>query len=305
MASLKQLKTKRESTNKTRKVTRAMEAVSAVKMRKAQERALGGRAYAAAALRILQHISAVRDVSNHPLIAAREQGAYGIVLVTSDKGLAGSLNSAVIKKFESFVGDEKYAGSPVQCVCIGRRGHEYARSRGHTILTYQENKNDEVTEPDMQALTDLVLGAHMRGDTRAWYVIYTNFKSTFEQEAVIRRILPLSYGALEDVIASIVPDTGKYAGEQGVTRTVNAYTIEPSPQDIVELVIPALVNVIAYHALLESKASEHSARMVAMKNATDKAGERSQELLLAFNKARQAMITREVSEITSGIEAMS
>ena len=304
MAGLKHIKLKRESINKTRKVTRAMEAVSAVKMRKAQERALGGRAYAAAALRILRNVSETIDTHDHPLMQPRDKGAYGLIIVTSDKGLAGSLNSAVLKKVSAFLHNEKYADAEKVAVCIGRRGHEFARRRGLSVLEYRENKSDTVTEADMRAITDIVTDAHESGDTRAWYIAYTNFRSTFEQEAILRRLLPLSRGALDEVIAGIVPEKGKYADEGNGGRSASAYTIEPSPEAIFASVIPELVNIVVYHALLESKASEHSARMVAMKNATDKAGELSHELQLAFNKARQAVITREVSEITSGIEAM-
>lgn len=304
MAGLKQLKSKRESINKTRKVTRAMEAVSAVKMRKSQERALGGRAYAAGALRILSNLSGSVDTQNHFMMQPRTQGKYGLIVVTSDKGLAGSLNSAVLKKVDAFLGDPKYKDGDKVFMCIGRRGHEFVRSRDLEVLSYQENKSDSVGEEDMREITDMVVKMHEDGDTRAWYVAYTNFKSTFEQEAVLRRILPLSRGALDEVVEAIVPETGKYSDTEHNGRATTAYTIEPSPEIVLESIIPALVNIVVYHSLLESKASEHSARMVAMKNATDKAGELSHELMLKFNKARQAVITREVSEITSGIEAM-
>jgi len=304
MASLKQLKSKRESINKTRKVTRAMEAVSAVKMRKSQERALGGRAYAAGALRILRNLADSVDTLNHFMCTPRTEGKYGLIVVTSDKGLAGSLNSAVLKKVEGFLSDAKYKDGEKVFICIGRRGHEFVRNRNFEVISYTENKSDTVEEADMREITDAVIKMHEAGDTRAWYVAYTNFKSTFEQEALFRRIAPLSQGALNEVIEGIIPETGKYSDEKGTERTATTYTIEPSPEAVLETIIPALVNIVVYHSLLESKASEHSARMVAMKNATDKAGELSHELMLKFNKARQAVITREVSEITSGIEAM-
>jgi F-type H+-transporting ATPase subunit gamma len=304
MAGLKQLQSKRESINKTRKVTQAMEAVSAVKMRKSQERALGGRAYAAAALRILSNLSGSVDTKNHPLMQPRTEGKYGVIVVTSDKGLAGSLNSAVLKKVGAFLSNSKYADGEKVFMCIGRRGHEFVQNRELEVISYQENKSDSVREEDMREITDTVVKMHENGDTRSWYVAYTNFKSTFEQDAVLRRILPLSRGALHEVVEAIVPETGKYSGEGNGGRAATAYTIEPSPEVVLESIIPALVNIVVYHSLLESKASEHSARMVAMKSATDKAGELSHELMLEFNKVRQAVITREVSEITSGIEAM-
>ncbi|PCI28381.1 ATP synthase F1 subunit gamma [Candidatus Kaiserbacteria bacterium] len=303
MASLKQLKLKRISVNKTRQVTKAMESVSAVKMRKAQESALGGRAYAAGALRILKNLSGTIDVANHYMVKPRTKGKYGIIIITSDKGLAGSLNSAVLKKVTSFLKDEKYSYEKV-LICIGRRGYEFATNRNLNVLIHEENKKGDVKESDMKVVTDMIAKLHKEGDTRAWYIAYTNFKSTFEQEAVIRRILPLSDGALNEVIETIIPDSGKYSDTEHGRKSASSYTVEPSTEAVLETIIPSLVNIVVYHALLETKASEHSARMVAMKSATDKATEMSQELLLKFNKARQAVITSEVSEITSGIEAM-
>ncbi len=305
MASLKQLKEKRKSVNKTRKVTRAMEAVSAVKMRKAQERALSCRGYARAALRILAQVAGAKGFSEHPLTIKRETGKVGLMVVTSDKGLAGSLNSAVLKKVTDFLEEKSLSNKDVVCITLGRRGNDYFKNRGFEILHYEENKSDEVVEADMQRITEVALNEHLSKNTKSWYIIYTNFKSTFEQEARLSRLFPLSRDALEEIIASITPDKGKYAAEDTQENAVSAYTVEADTNDdIMQFLAPVLGNILTYHTLLESKASEHSARMVAMKNATDKAGERSHILQLQFNKARQAAITREVSEITSGIEAM-
>ena len=300
MAGLKALKEKRDSINKTRKVTRAMEAVSAVKMRKAQERALGGRGYAVGALKILAHLADSAEVAGHELFTPRTNGKVGIIVITSDKGLAGSLNSAAIKKADALMTpDNDYV-----FIAVGRRGNDFVRRQKGEVLHYIENKNDDVSEADMRDITQIVLDAHAGGVTREWHIVYTNFKSTFEQEAVVRTLLPLTQDALYQTVESIRPDDGKYSENTDTAPSGLAYTVEPSPEAVLEVIIPTLANIMVYHALLETKASEHSARMVAMKNATDKAGELSHELLLKFNKARQAVITREVSEITSGIEAM-
>ncbi len=304
MTSLKQLKEKRKSVNKTRKVTRAMEAVSAVKMRKAQERALSARGYARAALRILAQVAGASGFSEHPLTIKRTSGKVGLIVVTSDKGLAGSLNSAVLKKAADFLEEKSLTNKDVQCITLGRRGNDFFKNRKFEILHYEENKSDDVAEADMQRITEVALRKHLDAETRAWYIVYTNFKSTFEQEAKLSRLFPLSHNALEEIIKSITPEKGKYA-ENADDKSVSSYTVEAeSGDDIMHLLAPMLGNILIYHTLLESKASEHSARMVAMKNATDKAGEMSHLLQLKFNKARQAAITREVSEITSGIEAM-
>ena len=280
-----------------------MEAVSAVKMRKSQERALGGRAYAAGALRVLNHLTQGVETASHELFTKREEGALGIVIVTSDKGLAGALNSAVLKRVEAFLRDPQYKRREKVFVCIGRRGHEFVLNRSLRVVHYEENKSDTVTEEEMARVTHHILKAHETRTTASWHIAYTNFKSTFEQIATMAQLLPLEKETLTKIIDGIVPEAGKYADDAQADKDF-AYTIEPSAEDILDAIIPNLVNIYVYHALLETKASEHSARMVAMKNATDKAGELAHDLMLKFNKARQAVITREVSEITSGVEAM-
>ncbi len=305
MASLKQLKEKRKSVNKTRKVTRAMEAVSAVKMRKSQVRALSARSYARAAMRILAQVSKASGQGEHHLVTKQTSGKVGLIVVTSDKGLAGALNSAVLKKVADFLEEKSLNSSNVQCITIGRRGNDYLKNRNFEILHYTENKNDDVQEQDMQEVTKIAVEKQISNVTKSWYIVYTNFQSTFEQEAQLTQLFPLSRSALEKLINSITPEKGKYTQTSGSEQQSSAYTVEVDTSgDIMHFLAPMLGNILIYHTLLESKASEHSARMVAMKNATDKAGEVSQQLKRKFNKARQAAITAEIGEITSGIEAM-
>ncbi len=304
MAGLKNIKIKIQSVNKTRKVTRAMEAVSAVKMRKAQERALTARPYARAALRILASVSGSFDALKHPLVTEGSAVKTGIVLITSDKGLAGSLNSAVIKKVDVFIKEHAYTKADVLFVCIGRRGYEYAAARGYEVVHTEINLADSVGEDEFRHITDLIIGLKVSNRVRDVYFAYTDFRSTFEQIASMSKILPLNSDTLAEIVKNIKPTKGMYAQEIPAASEYVAYTIEPSAEAVLEDLLPKLANVAVYHKLLESKASEHSARMVAMKNATDKAKEVAKELNLAYNKARQASITREVSEITSGIEAM-
>lgn len=300
MAGLKNIKLKIQSVKKTRQVTRAMEAVSAVKMRKAQEQALGSRAYARAAMRILANVAGTKSLNDHPLMHTGAPERTAIVLVTSDKGLAGSLNSAVLKKADLILKDTQV--KPV-FLCLGRRGLEYAQRRGEVV--YQNiNLSDTVEENQLNALTEKALGLFMSGEVSRVAMLYTNFRSTFEQEATMRELLPLSPVALAELVAGITPEKGLYAPEGPEGQPVASYTVEPSAEEVLNEILPRLVNITVFHALLESKASEHSARMVAMKNATDKAGDVVKSLNLAYNKARQAAITAEVSEITSGIEAM-
>ncbi len=304
MANLKQLKLKRQSVDKTRKVTRAMEAVSAVKMRKSQELALSGRSFALVALRILNAIASDWDSVKHPLVASKNDGARGLLLVTSDKGLAGSLNSAVLKKAQAFL--DEHANDKIVAIAIGRRAKEFLRARSVDILLEMDNNKDAVDLSDTEKISEIISRAQTNSETSTWTVAYMNFVSTFEQNPVLRQILPLEKAELENLAFEIAPTKGKFSDEAVKQEDIKrrSYLIEADSESILNDLIFELLNIFVHHTLLESKASEHSARMVAMKAATDKAGEMSHELLLKFNKARQAAITREVSEITSGVEAM-
>lgn len=301
MASLKNIKLKIQSVKKTRQVTKAMEAVSAVKMRKTQEQALGARPYAVAALSMLHRLAGSGEFDQHIETAGKKTA---LVVITSDKGLAGSLNSGMTRAVERMLAERNLTPENTVLLAIGRRGADYLAARGFEIHTRLENVSDQVEERMMRTLADTILALEEAGEVGKCFVAYTNFRSTFEQEPVIRQLLPLEERVIKEMVAGIAPVKGKYAQEGVPSVAPAAYTIEPSPEAIVAELMPKLLSVGLFHALAEAKASEHSARMVAMKNATDKAGEVAHDLTLVFNKARQAAITGEVSEITSGIEAM-
>ena len=301
MANLKSIKTKILSYKKTGTVTHAMEAVSAVKMRKGQERALSARAYAASALSVLERLSSAADIARHPLMRERE-GKTAVIVVTSDKGLAGALNSGVIRKVESELRERNLKMEDVVVYAFGRRGGEYFTSRGYTVESIRTNVSDAISEQEMSEMTKAILE---RADLASVVVAYQNFISTFEQAPTVRQIVPIRPETMKEIVAGIRPAKGKYAPQH--TEDFShpaAYTIEPDADSVLSVLLPKLLNIAVFHALLESKASEHSARMVAMKSATDKARDMAKGLTRTFNKVRQAAITREVSEITSGIEAM-
>ncbi len=305
MASLKNIKLKILSVKKTSTVTHAMEAVSAVKMRKAQERALAGRLYAASALSIMQRLASTSDFSTNPLMTPQAAGKMVFVVVTSDKGLAGSLNSAVIRKTDSEIqkiGDK----SKIRIIAIGRRGAEFFANRGYDVALRFENVSDAISESDMLEITHQILAWHKAGEVSDVYAVYTNFLSTFEQRAESRRIVPITPELMAEMVKNIRPVKGKYApsAEDLHEKMPNSYKVEPDAEAILTTLLPKLLNIAVFHAVLENKASEHSARMVAMKNATDNAKEKAKQYTRTFNKVRQAAITREISEITSGIEAM-
>lgn len=300
--ALKDIKTKIQATDRTHKVTRAMEAVSAVKMRKTQDAAFAGRPYARAALSILARLSDSADLARHPLTAVRSPLKVALVILTSDKGLAGALNSSVLK-----VATEALAAYPVEAVTLyayGRKGEEYFARRNYRIATAFENKKDTIEFAVMEKLSAELA----RGFTEEAYdevlVAYSNFKSTFEQVATIRRLLPLSLSGVARLVEDIVPEKGKFS-EKRAFESVPAYSVEPGGGAVLDYLVPRLVGISLFHMLLEAKASEHSSRMVAMKNASDKSKEVAHDLTRLFNKIRQAAITREVSEIISGREALA
>lgn len=300
--ALKDIKSKIKATERTHKVTRAMEAVSAVKMRKTQASALSGRAYARAALSILTRLAGTEDVKRHPLAHARTGTKLALVVMTSDKGLAGSLNSSVLKRAVEAIDSRDQR--EVTVFAYGRKGEEFFARRGYTIARAYANKADDIAFRTVEELAKEISERFLAGEFDKVVAVYSNFKSTFEQVPTMRRVLPLSLPALTEIVEGIVPAKGKWSREAALTPPAT-YTIEPSGDAVLSTLIPRLTAVSLYHMLLESKASEHSARMVAMKNASDKSKEVAHDLTRLFNKRRQAAITREVSEIVSGREALA
>ena len=299
--ALKQIKNKIVATKKTGKVTKAMESVSAVKMRKSQERAFQSRPYVHAAMKILARVAQSEALTSHPLAKSRPGNTHLLVVVTSDKGLAGSVNSAVLKKVELL----KSGGASFAMVAVGRKAVEFAGREGITLLGQYTNVGDEVTLADVYEISRLVVEAFKANESYAKVeVVYQNFISTFEQEPTLRQVLPLNPAEVRDIMTGIRPKTGKFSDDTIAPDTVIDHTIEPDATTVFNALIPQLVQIILFHAFLENKASEHSARMVAMKNATDKSKEVVKSLTIKFNKARQAKITAEISEITAGAEAM-
>ena len=303
--TLKDIKTKIGSTNRTHQVTRAMEAVSAVKMRKTVAAALAGRPYARAALAILARLASSTELVRHPLLTKVEPlEKIALVIITSDKGLAGALNSGVLKAAAEQI--RTYVIDNVSVYAYGRKGNEYFVRRGYQVAYYAENQKDEVEVSVMEELTCTLSDGFMKKEYDQVVVAYSNFKSTFEQTPTIRTLLPLSVASVRQLVEDIIPEKGamSHVGHE-VSEYAPAYTIEPEDADVLSTLLPRLVATSLYHMLLEAKASEHSARMVAMKNASDKSKEIAHDLTRLFNKIRQAAITREVSEIVGGREALA
>lgn len=284
-----------------------MEAVSGVKMRKAQMAALTARPYASSAFRILARIARSIDIARHPLVVKRAVKRVLMVVITSDKGLAGSLNSGVTKRALATLVTRGIPRENVGVIAIGRKGEEFFARRGYILEEKVAKMEDESTLQDFSGVVRLVSALYARDEYDECVVVYTNFQSTFAQEPVVRTLLPLSFDVLEEMIRGITPVRGKFAeNAEKVDESMRNvdYLFEPSAEEVFAKLISRLLAIEIYHAFLESKASEHSARMVAMRNASDKASEVEFFLTREYNKARQGAITREMSEIIGGMETM-
>ncbi|MDP3963653.1 MAG: ATP synthase F1 subunit gamma [bacterium] len=307
MPSIRDIKRRMRSVANTGKITRAMEAVSATKMRKAQAVAFAARPYAVHALKLLQKLSGASSVS-HWLLEERPRKKIAIMLVTSDKGLCGVLNANVIRKFEKILpelveGHSDHSATPPDIITIGRFGAKYiTRHIGKPIKEF-EGIGDIVGIEESRPVSRFLLHAYQFKHYDAVYAVYANFISVLKQESVMRQLLPLTKERLREMAMGIVLRSAKEDSATG-TKYQYEYKLEPNPNEILDLLLPALVEAEAYHVLLEANASEHSARMIAMKNASDNAKDLLEALQLSYNKVRQAGITREIAEITGGAAAL-
>ena len=309
--ALREIKDKITSVQKTAKVTKAMESVSAVKMRRAQEEAIMARPYTHAAFTILKRLSQVSKINLDQMydFHKREEGRICVVLVTSSKGLAGALNANVFKKLQTLADECSWNKAETDFICIGKKGKEYAARNGYTVIHSRDAFDEDETGTILQEIATMCHELFHTHKYREVRVVYTNFLTTTEQQAVSRIVLPIKYQELHDFIHEIIPKRGRYSdiSDSDLDARVDwsrEYTFEPEVDQLIEDLVPHLMYIGLYHALLESKASEHSARMIAMKNATDKAGEVETELSRQYNKARQAAITQEISEIVGGMETV-
>lgn len=305
--SLKEVKAKIVAVKKIAQVTKAMEAVSAVKMRRSQSVAIEARPFALHAAGLLKRIAARGTHADHPLIRHRaEEKTVLLIVITSDRGLAGALNSYVLRTVHRLIAERKWSKEQIRIIAIGKKGYEHFSRRGFSVGERIEKWGEGVAMGDPERLARAVIKDYHHGVYDRVMLIYSNFHSTFFQEPVVRRILPISYEAIDEVIDGIVPERGKYSElkKAALAPSVNEYLYEPSPDTVLFELFPYLIASVLYHAVLEANASEHSARMVAMKSASDRARDITKDLTLSYNKARQSAITAEIGEITSGIEAM-
>lgn len=308
MPSTKAIKQRIKSVKNTSQITKAMEVVSATKMRRSQQFALSARPYAVASLELAQNLL-LRTPQLPPILQEREIKSKLLLVITSDKGLAGSFNANVVKKAEAQIDQYKVLRRPYILITVGKKAKEYFERRGLTPIKSFWKFGDYTDLNDTLPIADLILAGFQEGRWDSVEAVYTNFRTTLLQETVLKKILPATETGLEDAVRAILPERGRYAElgirnkELGIGYNYE-YKFEPSPGEILGILVPQLIKMHIHHIILESNASEHSARMVAMKSASDNARELIGDLTLEFNKARQANITRELVEITAGREAL-
>ncbi len=316
MISKRQIKNKIQVTENIKQITGAMQMVAATKMRKAEGVALRSRPYAKKAMTLLHHVFAYAQkeelLESNPLFKKRdvvdkEKEKICLVVVTSDKGLCGAFNNSVLRTALR-LREEHARAARFDVVTVGRKGRDFFRKREVPIAAEFSYFSDAVTASDIVSLIDFVMSKYNNGEYDKILFCSTNFISALRQKVEVRQALPLSLESLEKLIAGIVPKTGKYSdlGEQEeIKRIPSPYLIEPSAKEVFEQLVSLLVRVEILHFILESNASEHSARMIAMKSATENAEDLIETLTLELNKARQSAITQELSEITTAKEALS
>jgi len=318
MESPQNIKKRQKSVANINKITKAMEMVAATKMRRAQEIALASRPYSFMALELLATLSVFEKPLKKEMSALFETRKpikkVLFILVSSDKGLAGVFNSAVFKKFESHLLKEKEEWKKEEhlYVAIGEKAYAYLIKKGFRVIKKFTRVGDYTTPEQIKPIVDFIVNGYKNKDWDRVIVISTHFKSALKQEPHVRRILPISFDHVTDTVREILPERGKFAElikENEISfipdkSKIKEYLIEPSPQKVLSKLAEHLFFIQFYHLILETNASEHSARRMAMKTASDNASELGEKLSLQYNKSRQALITKEISEITAGVEAL-
>jgi F-type H+-transporting ATPase subunit gamma len=287
MASTREIRRRIRSVANMSQITRAMEMVSAAKMRKAQQRVTASRPYSEQLRQIMSDLATQQpdpeQQAQFPLLQTRPVRNVELIVVTPDRGLTGALNTNILRRGSRFILQE--AGAPVQVIAAGKKARDYFVRTRQDVIAEFIGIGDNTTLDAVRPIADIAIDDFASGKVDAVYVVYSRFINTLVQRPEVMQILPVEPPPAHEGYAD--------------------YIFEPSAADVLNDLLPRYVEVQLYQAILEGIASEHSARMVAMRSASDNAKEIQQELTLSYNKARQAQITREVSEIAAGANAMA
>jgi F-type H+-transporting ATPase subunit gamma len=291
MAGSKEIRTKIKSVQNTRKITKAMEMVAASKMRKAQERMRHARPYGDKIRTIAAHLAHATSEYRHPFLVKREGVKdVGLIVITSDKGLCGGLNTNALRLALNKVKEWQGEGRGVQVTAIGNKGFGFMQRMGANVISHLVGIGDTPHMDRMVGPVKVMIDAYSSGKLGAVYIVYTRFINTMKQEPVVEQLLPLPADRLRE--------------DKAAQRANWDYLYEPEAKVVLEQLLTRYVEQLIYQAAAENIASEQSARMVAMKSASDNASSVIDDLTLIYNKTRQAAITKELSEIVGGAAAV-
>ena len=290
MAAGKEIRGKIKSVENTKKITKAMEMVAASKMRKAQDRMRAARPYSEKIRNIAAHLAQANPEYTHPFLVKQDKAkAVGIVVVTTDKGLCGGMNTNALRIVTSKARELDASGNKIAAVAIGNKALGFLSRMGANVVSHAVQLGDTPHLEKLIGPVKVLLDMYQEGKLDAVYLVYTKFINTMKQEPMIEQLLPLSAGQLE--------------ADKGQKHSWD-YLYEPDAQIVIDDLLVRYVEALIYQAVAENLASEQSARMVAMKSASDNAGNVIGELKLIYNKTRQAAITKELSEIVAGAAAV-
>ena len=284
MANIRLIRRQIRGVQNIAKITQAMQMIAASKMKRAQERGIAGRPYAEKIRQVIADLAALPQAGgvSQPLLQSRPVNKIAIVHITPDRGLCGGLVTNLNRKTAAFILEQE---KPVSLICVGHRGTDFMRRYGRDIRAEFSNLGDRPSLLDTLPISRIIIEDYTNGLCQLVYLVYAQFVSTVVQRPVIRQVLPVE--------PAVIPKI------QNVD-----YIYEPGPAEVLDQLLPRFVEMQVYEAILESIASEQSARMVAMKNATDNAHELIRDLTLKYNKARQESITKELLDITGGAAAL-
>jgi F-type H+-transporting ATPase subunit gamma len=298
MATERELTKRIRSVKNISQVTSALAAVSASKAAKTQRQVEATRAYAGKAYEVLINLAAQPGVGSaaHPLLTTREKTNHAaVILISGDRGLAGAYNANVVTQTEAFIAA---LGVPVQVITVGRKGRDLMIRRGYNVVASFEGMPDSPSVLDITPVAQIVVEGYLQGEVDEVFVAYTDFINLIQRHPTVKPLLPLKP---RDRAGMAVSEYLSGVDLENVSPYV--YSYEPEPSELLDVIVPRFTQLQIYQSLLEALASEHSARMVAMNNATDNAAELTEILTLERNKARQANITNEILDIVGGAEA--
>ncbi len=300
MATERELNRRIRSVKNISQVTSALAAVSAAKASKAQKQVEASRDYAGKAFEILINLASQPSAgeARHPLLAPRDEiKNSAVIVVSADRGLAGAYNANIISYAERFI---RALPRPARVISVGRKGHSLLVRRGYNVVALFDDIPDEPSLYTTAPIVDVVVNDYLSGEVDDVFIAYTNFINLAARETVVQQLLPLKPLDLEGMAVSEYVE-----GVDMEAAAERVYNYEPDAEAILNEVVPRFTELQIYQAVLEAKASEHSARMLAMNNATDNAADLVDFLILERNKARQAAITNEILDIVGGAEALS